>query len=102
MNDIVARIERLPLSGWHIRTRLVVGIATFFDAFDALSIAYVLPALIRPWGLQPGASQFTRTPIAVTIKSSQRALVTVPLHFALITRQTNWFPQRERSRASGQ
>lgn len=53
VNDVVARIERLPLTSWHVRARLIVGIATFFDAFGALSIAYVLPALIRPWGLHP-------------------------------------------------
>jgi len=41
--DVLARIERLPLSSWQIRTRIIVGTATFFDGFDALSIAYVLP-----------------------------------------------------------
>jgi putative MFS transporter len=46
---ILARIERLPLSSWQIRTRIVVGTATFFDAFDALTIAYVLPAIRPLW-----------------------------------------------------
>ncbi len=49
--DILARIERLPLSSWQIKTRIVVGTATFFDAFDALSIAYVLPAIGPMWKL---------------------------------------------------
>jgi len=49
--DIIARIERLPLSSWQIKTRIVVGTATFFDAFDALSIAYVLPAIGPLWKL---------------------------------------------------
>ena len=44
--DILARIERLPLSSWQIRTRIIVGTATFFDAFDALAITYVLPAVV--------------------------------------------------------
>jgi MFS transporter, putative metabolite:H+ symporter len=35
--DVLARIERLPLSSWQIRTRIIVGTATFFDAFDALA-----------------------------------------------------------------
>jgi putative MFS transporter len=48
---IVARLERLPLTSWQIRTRIVVGAATFFDAFDALSIAYVLPAIAPVWHL---------------------------------------------------
>ena len=49
--NILARIERLPLSAWQIRTRIIVGTATFFDAFDALSIAYVLPAIVPLWKL---------------------------------------------------
>jgi putative MFS transporter len=51
--DILARIERLPLSAWQIRTRLIVGTATFFDAFDALAITYVLPAVVPAWKLAP-------------------------------------------------
>jgi MFS transporter, putative metabolite:H+ symporter len=53
--DILARIERLPLSAWQIRTRIVVGTATFFDAFDALAITYVLPAVVPAWHLTPPA-----------------------------------------------
>ncbi|HLH95323.1 MAG TPA: MFS transporter [Xanthobacteraceae bacterium] len=49
--DILARIERLPLSAWQIKTRIIVGTATFFDAFDALAIAYVLPAIRPLWHL---------------------------------------------------
>jgi MFS transporter, putative metabolite:H+ symporter len=49
--QVVARIERLPMTGFHIRTRLIVGTATFFDALDALTIAYVLPVLIPLWQL---------------------------------------------------
>lgn len=49
--QIVARIERLPMTGFHIRTRVIVGTATFFDALDALAIAYVLPVLITTWHL---------------------------------------------------
>ncbi|MBC7341590.1 MAG: MFS transporter [Clostridia bacterium] len=33
--------------------RLIVGIATFFDAFDAVSIAYVLPVIIPLWKIAP-------------------------------------------------
>ncbi|HYB73547.1 MAG TPA: hypothetical protein VED18_09255, partial [Candidatus Sulfotelmatobacter sp.] len=40
--QITARLERLPYSSWHVRARVIVGVATFFDAFDALAIAYVL------------------------------------------------------------
>ena len=31
-----------------------MGSATFFDAFDALSLAFVLPVLVPLWGLSPG------------------------------------------------
>ena len=51
--QIVARIERLPFSRFHLKARIVIGTATFFDAFDALSIAYVLPVLIPLWKLTP-------------------------------------------------
>ena len=52
--QIAARIERLPLSPWHLKLRLIMGVALFFDAFDALAIAYVLPVLIPMWKLAPG------------------------------------------------
>ena len=51
--QISARIERLPLSRWHVRIGLIIGSSWFFDGFDALAIAYVLPALIRPWHMAP-------------------------------------------------
>ena len=51
IDDVVARIERLPISWWHVRTRIIIGIATFFDAFDALAIAFVLPVLVPMWKL---------------------------------------------------
>ena len=51
--EVAARLERLPLSPWHLRMRIIVGIATFFDAFDALTIAYVLPVIAPAWQLAP-------------------------------------------------
>ena len=50
---ISARLERLPFSPWHVKVRVIMGVATFFDAFDALAIAYVLPVLIPLWKLAP-------------------------------------------------
>ena len=52
---IVSRLERLPFSLFHVRVRIVMGVATFFDAFDALTIAYVVPVLIPLWHLDAGA-----------------------------------------------
>jgi len=50
---LVARLENVPFSRWHFRPRVVVGTATFFDAFDALSLAFVLPVLAPLWQLSP-------------------------------------------------
>ena len=52
--DVIARLERLPLTPFHMKLRFVVGVATFFDLFDAVMIAFVVPALITPWSLTPG------------------------------------------------
>src|SRR5438128_2959885 len=53
VDNVVARIERLPTSWWHVKTRIIVGVATFFDAFDALAIASVLPVIVPLWQLTP-------------------------------------------------
>jgi MFS transporter, putative metabolite:H+ symporter len=53
VDNIVARIERLPTSWWHVKTRIIVGVATFFDAFDALAVATVLPVLVPMWKIAP-------------------------------------------------
>ncbi|GAB7547861.1 MFS transporter [Cupriavidus sp. 8B] len=52
--DVSGRIERLPISRWHAKARLLIGTATFFDAFDALAIAQVLPVLVPLWKLTSG------------------------------------------------
>src|SRR5438067_6907134 len=53
VDDIVARLERLPTSSWQVKARIIVGVATFFDAFDALVIASVLPVIVPLWKLTP-------------------------------------------------
>ena len=50
-SDLIARLERVPITRWHLRARLIMGSATFFDAFDALSLAFVLPVLVGLWGI---------------------------------------------------
>ena len=49
--ELIGRLESVPFSRWHLRPRVIVGSATFFDAFDALSLAFVLPVLVRAWAL---------------------------------------------------
>jgi MFS transporter, putative metabolite:H+ symporter len=51
--SISARVERLPLSRWHVRMMAIAGIAHFSDAFDALTIAFVLPILVGLWKISP-------------------------------------------------
>lgn len=41
-NDAVARLERLPFGRFHFRLASLLGVGTFFDAFDSLIIATVL------------------------------------------------------------
>lgn len=50
---VVARLERLPYCSWHVKMRLIICTAWFFDAFDSIAIAYVLPPLIGQWHLSP-------------------------------------------------
>ncbi|HEX3376920.1 MAG TPA: MFS transporter, partial [Candidatus Acidoferrales bacterium] len=53
---LLTRMEQVPFSGWHRNARLVMGSATFFDAFNALSLAFALPTLIRIWHISPKQS----------------------------------------------
>jgi MFS transporter, putative metabolite:H+ symporter len=46
---LITRMEQLPTSRWFVYARVVMGSATFFDAFNALSIAFVLPILVPLW-----------------------------------------------------
>src|SRR5580693_5750520 len=46
-------MEQVPTSRWFARARIVMGSATFFDAFNALSIAFVLPILVPLWHITP-------------------------------------------------
>jgi putative MFS transporter len=53
VQQVNARIERLPVCSWHTKMRAIFGTAWFFDAFDSLAIASVLPVLIGAWKLAP-------------------------------------------------
>lgn len=50
---ISARIERLPVSPWHWRALSICGVADFMDAFDSLTLAFVMPVLARLWKIGP-------------------------------------------------
>src|ERR1051326_8753470 len=51
--ELIARIESVPFSRWHIRPRVIMGSATFFDPFTALALASATPILVRLWGMTP-------------------------------------------------
>ena len=60
---LITRLEQVPTSRLFVHARVVMGSATFFDAFNALSIAFVLPILVPLWhvtapevGIMIGAS----------------------------------------------
>ena len=53
---LLARMESVPFSRWHAKARIVMGSATFFDAFNSLSLAFALPILIRAWHISPQQS----------------------------------------------
>ena len=51
--QLVARLERLPVTPRLMLIRAIVGIATFFDGFTVLAIAFAMPSLVSEWKLTP-------------------------------------------------
>jgi MFS transporter, putative metabolite:H+ symporter len=49
--NLVARLERLPVTPRLMLLRFIVGMATFFDAYTILAIAFAMPQLISEWQL---------------------------------------------------
>src|SRR5438445_593429 len=49
----VRRNTSRTTSWWQVKARIIVGVATVFDAFDALAIASVLPVIVPLWKLTP-------------------------------------------------
>ncbi|UUL77125.1 MFS transporter [Pseudarthrobacter sp. Fe7] len=54
MQSLVARLERLPLTRRLTLIRVVIGSATFFDAYTVLAIAFAMPQLSTEWHLNAG------------------------------------------------
>jgi putative MFS transporter len=55
-NILLARMESVRFSRFHAKARLIMGSATFFDAFNSLSLAFALPILIGLWHISPRQS----------------------------------------------
>ncbi|NYD91235.1 MFS transporter [Sphingomonas melonis] len=51
--ELIARLERLPITRPVLWARGCVGMATFFDGYTTIALAYALPILSRDWGLTP-------------------------------------------------
>jgi putative MFS transporter len=50
---VAARLDRLPVTRRLSIIRIVIGAATFFDAYTVLAIAFAMPVLVREWHLSP-------------------------------------------------
>jgi putative MFS transporter len=51
VGQIAARIDRVPTGRFHLRLAAVVGGGSFFDGFDAISLAVVLPLVVATFGI---------------------------------------------------
>ena len=49
--EVLARLERIPVFRFHLRTAAILGSGTFLDSFDALAIAVTLPIIVTSFGL---------------------------------------------------
>lgn len=52
--DIAARIERIPVGRFHHRLAGLLGVGTFFDGFDAITIAVILAVVAARFHLTTG------------------------------------------------
>jgi putative MFS transporter len=55
-NLTIARLERLPFGRVHLRVASLLGVGTFFDAFDSLVIATVLTVVISMFHVGLGSA----------------------------------------------
>ncbi|MGO4235492.1 MFS transporter [Pseudarthrobacter sp. YAF2] len=53
-SELVARLERLPVTRRLSLIRIIIGSATFFDAYTVLAIAFAMPQLVTEWHLSAG------------------------------------------------
>ena len=51
MEELVARLERLPLSGVHKKIFSLTALGYLFDAFDIALLSFIMPALAKELGL---------------------------------------------------
>jgi MFS transporter, putative metabolite:H+ symporter len=51
MSTVAARLERLPLSGFHRKLLIIGGLGYLFDGLDSSSLAFLLPIVSQLWHL---------------------------------------------------
>ncbi|APR37215.1 MFS transporter [Paraburkholderia sp. SOS3] len=51
MSTVAARLERLPLSGFHRKLLMIGGLGYLFDGLDSSSLAFLLPIVSKLWHL---------------------------------------------------
>ncbi|MEZ0601085.1 MFS transporter [Paraburkholderia sp. IW21] len=56
MSAVAARLERLPLSGFHRKLLLIGGLGYLFDGLDSSSLAFLLPVVSKLWHLTSAES----------------------------------------------
>ena len=60
--ELVARLERIPVTRRLLLIRIIIGSATFFDAYTVLVIAFAMPSLVEEWSLTPPGSASSSPP----------------------------------------
>jgi MFS transporter, putative metabolite:H+ symporter len=61
VSTIGSRVERLPMTRWQTTVRCVIGVVTFFDAFDQLLVSYILPVVRNEWRMASGGATWAVT-----------------------------------------
>jgi putative MFS transporter len=51
MSTVAARLERLPISGFHRKLLIIGGLGYLFDGLDSSSLAFLLPIVSKLWQL---------------------------------------------------
>jgi len=56
--ELLGRMERIPLTRFHLRIASILGVGTFFDSFDTLVIAVAMTAVLGTFGADVGVAGF--------------------------------------------
>jgi MFS transporter, putative metabolite:H+ symporter len=56
--ELLGRMERVPLTRFHLRVASILGVGTFFDSFDTLVIAVAMTAILGTFGADVGTAGF--------------------------------------------